>query len=186
MGQIPVYYNALNTCRPALKADLTHPPTNGDTKFLSRYVDEQNAPQFPFGFGLSYTTFDFSAPQITVTKLSASTLNEQLRNRDTFSKQVLSVSAKVTNSGKVAADEIVQLYVGLRGTSVEEPVRALKGFQRVSLAPGESQKVTFPLTADSFAIWDIRNQRSVEPSRATIWISPDSSRGEPVTVEIGD
>jgi beta-glucosidase len=186
MGQIPLYYNALNTGRPATKADLTHPAKTGDDKYLSRYVDEQNAPQFPFGFGLSYTTFQYSSPEATGKTLSAKTLNEQLRNRSTISKPVLSVSATVTNSGKVAADEVVQLYVGLRGTSVEGPVRALKGFQGVALAPGESKRVTFPLTADSFAIWDIRNERSVEPSRASIWISPDSSRGEPVTIEIED
>lgn len=186
MGQIPLYYNALNTGRPALKADLTHPPTTGDDKFLSRYVDEQNTPQFPFGFGLSYTTFQFSGPEATEKTLSAKTLNADLRSRATVSKQVLSVSATVSNSGKVAAEEVVQLYVGLRGTSVEEPVRALKGFQRVALAPGESKKVTFSLSAESFALWDIRNERTVEPSRVNVWVSPDSSRGVPITLDIVD
>jgi beta-glucosidase len=184
MGQIPLYYNALNTGRPAIKADLTHPAKVSDDKYLSRYVDEQNAPQFPFGFGLSYTTLQYSNPEVSAKTLSAKSLNEQLRARASSSKLVLSVSATVTNSGKVAADEVVQLYVGLRGTSVEEPVRALKGFHRVTLAAGESKKVTFSLSPDSFALWDIRNQRSVEPSRANLWISSDSSRGEPVTIEI--
>jgi beta-glucosidase len=184
MGQIPLYYNALSTGRPAGEVDLSHPPTNSKEKFVSRYVDEQDAPQFPFGFGLSYTTFQYSNPEASSKTLSAKTLNELLRNRAASSREVLSASATVTNSGKVAAEEVVQLYVGLRGTSVAEPVRALKGFQRVALAPGESRKITFALTAGSFALWDIHNDYNVEPSHVNIWISPDSANGEPVTLDI--
>jgi len=80
----------------------------------------------------------------------------------------------------------VQLYVRLQGTSVEEPVRKLRGFQRVSLAPGESKKVTFALGADAFALWNINNEYTVEQSLVHIWVSPDSSRGEPVELEITD
>jgi beta-glucosidase len=184
MGQIPLYYNALSTGRPAGAVDLSHPPTNSKEKFVSRYVDEQNAPQFPFGFGLSYTTFRYSNREASSKTLSAKTLNDLLRNRAASSREVLSASATVTNSGKVAAEEVVQLYVGLCGTSVAEPVRALKGFQRVALAPGESRKITFALTAGSFALWDIHNDYNVESSHVNIWISPDSANGEPVTLDI--
>jgi beta-glucosidase len=184
LGQIPDYYNALNTGRPAGNADLTHPPDQGSPKYVSRYVDEPNAPQFPFGYGLSYTQFQYSTPQLSATKLSAKELSEALRSRPSNAKPVLTVTANVTNSGTIQAEEVVQLYVGLRGTSTEEPVRALKAFERLPLAPGETRKVTFALTPDAFALWDIRNERNVEPSRVRLWVSPDSQRGQPVELQI--
>jgi beta-glucosidase len=184
LGQVPVYYNALNTGRPAGRTNLPKPPGTTEEKFVSRYVDEQNEPQFPFGFGLSYTQFAYSAFSVSGKTLSAKRLNEGLRYRDTDSKEVLTVSAKVSNTGHVAAVEAVQLYVRLRGTSVEEPVRALKGFQRIALAPGETKNVSFSLSPESFALWDIQNERKVEPCLVTIWVSPDSTRGEPVELEI--
>ena len=107
-----------------------------------------------------------------------------MRSRADDSKEVLSVSANVTNSGKVAAEEVVQLYVRLRGTSVEEPMRVLKGFQRVALAAGETKKVTFPLSAEAFALWDSNNENNVEPSKVNLWVSPDSARGESIELEI--
>jgi beta-glucosidase len=186
VGQIPIYYNALNTGRPPGNRDLTHPPRNGDERFASRYIDEQNSPQFPFGYGLSYTDFAYGAPEISANKLSAKTLNAELRKSSADAKPVLTVTANVSNTGKTAADEVVQLYVRLQGTSVEEPVRKLKGFQRAALAPGETKKVTFSLGADSFALWDIRNEYTVEPSLVHIWVSPDSSRGEAAELAIAD
>jgi beta-glucosidase len=186
VGQVPLYYNALNTGRPAGNADLSRPPSEGTEKFVSRYVDETNAPQFPFGYGLSYTEFRYSKPEVTAKTLSAKTLSAMLRSPQDDSKEVLSISANVTNSGKVAAEEVVQVYVRLRGTSVEEPVRALKGFQRVALGPGETKRVAFPLTAESFAIWDSNNEHNVEPSQVNVWVSPDSSRGESVQLEIAE
>jgi beta-glucosidase len=184
IGQIPDYYNSLNTGRPAGNADLTRPPKEGTEKYLSRYVDEPNAPEFPFGYGLSYTEFRYSTPEVSATKLSAKEMTENLQSRPADTKTVLMVSVNVTNSGKVAAEEVVQLYVGLRGTSVGEPVRALKAFERVALAPGETKKVSFPLSSEAFALWDIHNERKVEVSRARIWVSPDSHRGQPSELEI--
>ena len=186
VGQIPIYYNALNTGRPAGNRDLTRPPKDPGERFASRYIDEQNTPQFPFGYGLSYTDFSYGGPEISAKKLSAKTLNAELRKNSADAKPVLTVTANVSNTGKMAAEEVVQLYVRLQGTSVEEPVRKLKGFQRVALAPGETKKVTFSLGADSFALWDIRNEYTVEPSIVHIWVSPDSSRGEAVDLEIAD
>jgi beta-glucosidase len=184
IGQVPVYYDSLNTGRPAGNADLSHPPSEGTEKFVSRYVDETNAPQFTFGYGLSYTEFRYAKPEASTKTLSAKVLRGMLRSRTDDTKEVLSVSANVTNSGKVAAEEVVQLYVRLRGTSVEEPVRALKGFERVALAPGETKKITFPLTAEAFALWDSANEHNVEPCKVNIWVSPDSSRGESIELEI--
>jgi len=173
MGQIPLYYNALNTGRPAGDFDLTRPPKTSLEKYVSRYVDEQNSPQFPFGFGLSYSSPEYSRTHVDSAKLSASD-----------SAIHATASASVRNTGNRAVDEIVQLYVRLTGTSMEEPVRKLVGFKRISLAPGESQTVSFPLGAEDFSLWDIRNKLSVEPSHVQIWISPDSSRGVPAELEI--
>jgi beta-glucosidase len=135
---------------------------------------------------MSYTDFTYSGPEINANKLSAKMLQEELRENPAAAKTALTVTANVSNTGKTAADEVVQLYVRLQGTSVEEPVRKLRGFQRVSLAPGESKKVTFALGADAFALWNINNEYTVEQSLVHIWVSPDSSRGEPVELEITD
>lgn len=184
MGQIPIYYNALNTGRPADGYDLTHPPRNSLEKFVSRYIDEQNTPQFPFGFGLTYSSLEYSQTEVDTAKLSAAALNEKLRRKASGGATVATVSANVKNTGNRAVDEVVQLYVRLIGTSMEEPVRKLVGFKRISLAPGESQKVSFPLGAGAFSLWDIQNKLSVEPSHVQVWISPDSSRGLPAELEI--
>jgi len=186
VGQIPIYYNALNTGRPAGNRDLTRPPKDAAEKYASRYIDELNSPQFPFGYGLSYTDISYGPAEISAKKLSAKTLNADLRKSSSDATPVLTVTVNVSNTGKTAADEVVQLYVRLQGTSVAEPVRKLKGFQRVALAPGETKKVTFSLGADGFALWDIRNEYTVEPSLVHIWVSPDSSRGEAIELEIAD
>jgi beta-glucosidase len=106
-GQIPVYYNALNTGRPAGNRDLTRPPRNGDERFASRYIDEQNTPQFPFGYGMSYTVFSYSKPEISTKKLSARMLLAELRKNPADAKAILTVTANVSNTGKTAADEVV-------------------------------------------------------------------------------
>lgn len=182
VGQLPLYYNALNTGRPADKSDLTNPLGGPDDTYVSRYLDERNDPQFPFGYGLSYTTFRYGPTEISARDLKAGVLTASLR--DTARGAVLTVSAEVTNTGSRPGEEIVQLYVRLMGTSVAQPVRALKGFQRIPLAPGETKKVTFSLEPDAFALWNDVNQLAVEPSKAAVWISPDSATGKPVVVRI--
>jgi beta-glucosidase len=172
VGQLPLYYNALNTGRPANKKDLTQPPGDSDDMYVSRYLDERNEPQFPFGHGLTYTTFRYGPPELSVSTLKAS------------APLALTGSAEVTNTGSRAGEEVVQLYVRLMGTSVSQPVRALKGFQRVALAPGETKKVTFTLQPDAFALWNDRNQWVVEPAKAAVWISPDSAQGTPAALQI--
>ena len=134
VGQEPLYYNALSTGRPSVPGS--------DRKFVSRYIDEESTPQFPFGFGLSYSTFQYGATEINSKTLKASQLRSALNKKGA---PALTATAAVTNSGSVAGEEVVQLYVRLEGTSTAQPVRALKGFQRVSLAPGETKKVTFNL-----------------------------------------
>jgi beta-glucosidase len=184
VGQEPLYYNALNTGRPAGNIDLTHPPKNGDEKFVSRYIDEENSPQFPFGYGLSYTEFRYGSPQIDKTQLSAKALNDALHGGEKAVGATLTISTEITNTGTRAGVETVQLYVQLRGTSVAQPVRALSGFQRIALAPGETKRVTFAMKAELFALWNDQNEFAVEPASVTLWVSPDSSRGSEIKLQI--
>jgi beta-glucosidase len=183
VGQEPLYYNALSTGRPPGKVDLTRPPTDVESKYVSRYIDEQNSPQFPFGYGGSYATFGYGPTEISKTQLSAADLNRSLSGK-VGTRDALTVEATVSNTGSRAGEELVQLYVRLQGTSTAQPVRALKGFQRIALAPGETKKVTFHPEPDAFAIWNDRNQFAVEPAKVTVWIGPDSASGSDAKLEI--
>jgi beta-glucosidase len=181
VGQEPLYYNALNTGRP--EADAAHPPEAGEKKFLSRYIDELNTPQFPFGFGLSYTTFGYGPTQASAKQISLSALQRAFAEKSKHST-VLSASAEIKNTGTRAGETLAQLYIRLDGTSIAMPVRMLKGFQRFTLAPGESRKINFDLEAETFAFWGAENRFGVEPARVTIWIAPNSAEGEGASLEI--
>ncbi len=184
VGQLPLYYNALNTGRPANKNDLTKPIGPADDKYVSKYIDERNDPQFPFGYGLSYTSFRYGPVEISGAPLSAAALTKGLDHRAGDGKSGVTASADVTNTGSRAGEEVVQLYVRLIGTSMSQPVRALKAFQRVSLAPGETRKVTFALAPEAFALWNDRQQWVVESAKVAVEISPDSARGSPAVFQI--
>ena len=170
VGQEPLYYNALGTGRPADGVDLTHPPANSAEKYVSRYIDEQNAPLFPFGFGLSYTQFTYSPLKLSETTVSARALNSRASS--------VRVSTTVTNTGTRMGREIVQLYVGQHGTSVARPIKELKGFRTLVLAPGESQSVEFQLSRDELAFWNIDMHYIVEPAEVSVWIGPNSAQGQ--------
>ena len=182
-GQEPLYYNHLNTGRPAGDMDLTHPPVNIVEKYVSRYIDEQNTPQFPFGYGGSYTSFTYGRTKISTQRLSAAALNTELKDAE-HEATAMTAEAEVTNTGARAGQEVVQLYIQLQGTSVAEPVRMLKGFKTVAIAPGETKKVTFELKPEAFAIWNASNQFAAEPAKVKVWISPDSAHGTPAEAEV--
>ena len=184
VGQIPIYYNALNTGRPAVQNDATPFPNGHDEKFVSRYIDELNSPQFPFGFGLTYTTLRYGATELNKSELRLDWLKEGLTNTSSSAPAPLQASANITNTGSRAVTETVQLYVRLQGTSVSEPVRALKGFQQISIAPGETKRVLFSVPSEAFAFWNDQNVYGVEPARVTIWIAPNSVSGTPAQTEI--
>jgi beta-glucosidase len=187
VGQEPLYYNALNTGRPAAAFDLSKPPQGGgDEKYVSRYIDQQNSPQFPFGYGLSYTSFRYGAPELSRHELQAAALNRALHAGagTGTAESVLTASVEVTNTGSLPGVAVAQLYVRLRGTSVAQPVRALAGFRRVALAPGEARRVSFELGPEALALWNDRQQFAAEPASATVWISPDSATGTGVEVSI--
>ena len=183
VGQEPLYYNHLSTGRPPGNTDLTHPPNNIAERYVSRYIDEQNTPQFPFGYGGSYTSFSYGATTISAQRLSAAELNQHLPS-GSDSEPAMTAEVKVTNTGSRAGEEVVQLYIQLRGTSVAEPVRMLKGFQTVTIAPGETKQVKFQLKPEAFAIWSDRNVFAAEPASITVWIGPDSAHGTPAQAEI--
>ncbi len=169
VGQQPLYYNHLNTGRPAGKVDLTRPHKSGEEKYVSRYIDEQNAPLFPFGYGLSYTRFEYSPITLSTQSLSARSLNS--------GSQTLRVTVEVKNVGSRDGVEVAQLYIRQRGTSVARPVRELKGFQRIALRAGESKRVEFTLGKKELAFWNIDMKEIVEPAVVTVWVGPDSQSG---------
>ena len=180
VGQEPLYYNSLSTGRPPGDVDLTRPPTDIVSKYVSRYLDEQNSPQFPFGYGGSYTSYSYGTTTISTQRLSAAALNKSLSSKAV----AMTAEADVTNTGSRPGEEVVQLYIQLRGTSLAEPVRMLKGFQTVAIAPGETKKVKFELKPEAFAIWNDRNEFAAEAAKVAVWISPDSARGSAAQAEI--
>jgi beta-glucosidase len=166
LGQEPLYYNQFPTGRPSNGADLNQPP-GSKSRFISRYIDAPNAALFPFGFGLSYTTFSFSG-----VTLSRNTI--PLKEANAKSASLVVATATVKNTGSHAATEVVQCYVGNRGASLEQPMRSLQGFQRVTLAPGESKQVSFPLGFGELSFFDNSGRQVIEPTDYTVWIGGDS------------
>lgn len=166
-GQEPLYYNQFPTGRPALDADLDVPPTS-TTRFVSRYIDTPNAALYPFGYGLSYTTFAYSNVKLSRVSLP-------VREAQAGAKALITVTATVQNTGARASSTVVQCYLGNRGASLEQPTRSLKGFQRVTLAPGESKSLIFELGYDELAFFDNSGRQRVEPSEYTVWVGGDSN-----------
>jgi beta-glucosidase len=150
-GQVPIYYNQKNSGRPV----------SPEGWFRSRYVDLPNSPLYPFGYGLTYTSFEYSNLKVS---------SESLRGK-------LEVSAEVTNTGKRAGNELVQLYVRDLVGSLTRPVRELKGFQRITLQPGENRCVSFTLTEEQLAFTRADGTKGIEPGSFHIWIAPDSASG---------
>lgn len=155
-GQVPIYYNHLSTGRP----------TDPGTVFWSHYTDAPNAPLYPFGFGLSYTRFSYAHVRADRAQMS----------RD----GELTISVEVRNTGDRAGTEVVQLYVRDLVGSRARPVRELKGFRRVELAPGESKTVHFTLAARELAFYTARGVREVEPGDFVAFVGGDSTATEQV------
>jgi beta-glucosidase len=167
VGQEPLYYAQLPTGRPA-HGDLSHMPANALEKFMSRYMDEENSALFPFGWGLSYTRFSYAQPTITGAVVP---VKQVLTTRNA---PVATVGVDVKNTGSVAGTEVVQLYIRNTAASVEQPVRELKGFARVTLAPGETKHVEFPLGFNELSFYNVQMERTVEPTTYKIWVGGSS------------
>jgi beta-glucosidase len=175
VGQVPIYYNSLNTGRPRVDP-IGLGLTKADPYYVTGYIDESNRALYPFGYGLSYTTFSYSPTQVDAERISAHSVNQ--------AGAQLTVGADIRNTGIRYGTETAQLYIRLRGTSVARPVRELKGYQRVHLAPGESRHVEFKLGRDELAFWNIDMKFVVEPGSLYVWVAPDSASGLPSKVEI--
>jgi len=167
VGQEPLYYAQLPTGRPA-HVDLSHFPLNDAEKFVSRYMDEENSALFPFGWGLSYTRFSYAQPTVSRGEVPVGEVV------GSGSKPVVTVGVEVKNTGSVAGTEVVQLYIRNTAASVEQPVRELKGFARVALAPGEQKHVEFPLGFDELNFVNTDMKRTVEPTAYKIWVGGNS------------
>lgn len=178
VGQEPLYYNGLSTGRPADGVDFSHPGTSTEEKYVSRYIDETNLPLYPFGYGLSYSSFEYSKPTLSATLLKAAALN----HIGTDAK--IKVSAVVKNTSQCAGEEVVQLYIEQRGTSIARPRHELKGFQRIALSPGESRTVEFVLDREALSFWNVEGKFAAEPSEMRVWVSHDSASGAPVDFAI--
>ncbi|MHC6200062.1 beta-glucosidase BglX [Elizabethkingia miricola] len=157
VGQVPIYYNAKNTGRPLSddKSDKCE-----FEKFRSNYIDECNTPLFPFGYGLSYTSFGYSDVQLNKTQLSG---NDQL-----------TASITLTNNGKYDGNEVVQLYIRDIVGSVTRPVKELKGFQKVFLKAGESKKVSFAITSEDLKFYNSELKYDWEAGEFDIMIGTNS------------
>jgi len=165
-GQEPLYYAQMPTGRPA-HGDLSHLPTNAPEKFISRYIDEENSALFPFGWGLSYTRFSYSQPTVNKAQVS-------LQDVAQGHGPGLTVGVDVRNTGSVAGTEVVQLYLRNTSASVEQPLRELKGFARVTLAPGESKHIEFPLGFDELSFYNVESKRVVEPTAYKVFVGGSS------------
>lgn len=156
VGQIPLYYDHKNGGRPV---DPAHP----ENRYASRYIDMPNTPLYPFGYGLSYSSFS-----LTGLELARSTVTAAGR---------VEASALLSNNGALRADEVVQLYVRQKAASVTRPVRELKAFRRVSLAPGASETVKFSVPVSSLGFYGRDMKYRVEPGEFTVWVGTSSEGG---------
>jgi beta-glucosidase len=165
VGQVPIYYAHLNTGRPASESELGVPMGNPEqpTGYTSKYIDVDFTPEYAFGFGLTYTNWEYSNLRVSSPVLEGG--------------QSITVSAEVANRGSREATETVQLYIHQLVASVVQPVRKLTGFQRVTVKPGEHRSVTFTISARDLAFYNEHMQLVNEPGRVQVSIAPDAIRG---------
>lgn len=159
VGQIPIYYNHKNTGRPY---DGT-----GFPKFKSNYLDESNDPLYPFGFGLSYTSFTYSPVKLSKTQLKG--------------QEKLMASVTIQNSGKYAGEEVVQMYISDPVASVARSVKDLKGFQKIALQPGETKEIKFEISTEELSFYNSDLKKVWEPGQFLVHIGTNSSQVQSAT-----
>ncbi|PLR77045.1 beta-glucosidase [Bacillus sp. V3-13] len=163
VGQVPVYYNHFNTGRPKDAPDAQE-------RYVSQYLDIPNEPLLPFGFGLSYTTFSYGEA-----KLSGDSMNLE---------QPLSITVEVTNTGKMAGEEIVQLYIQDLAGEVVRPLKELKAFDKVMLQPGETKKVSFTITEEQLRYYHSDLQFKSDPGAFIAYVGPNSQQGQAMPFQL--
>lgn len=154
VGQIPIFYNQKSTGRPL-------PPDDPKMDYKSSYLDVPNSPLYPFGYGLSYTTFSIS--------------NMKLDKASFTPGETLTVTANVTNTGNTDGEMVAQLYIRDLVGNVTRPVKELKGFQRIALKKGETKPVSFPITDKDLAFYGITNEMKAEPGEFHVWVASNSA-----------
>jgi len=159
VGQIPIYYNHKNTGRPY---DGT-----GFPKFKSNYLDESNDPLYPFGYGLSYTSFTYSPVKLSKTQLKG--------------QEKLMASVMIQNTGKYAGEEVVQMYISDPVASVARSVKDLKGFQKISLQPGETKEIKFEISTEELSFYNSDLKKIWEPGKFLVHIGTNSSQVQSAT-----
>jgi beta-glucosidase len=165
VGQLPLYYNHMNTGRPAAE---TGPESRN--KYTSKYLDSSFTPEYPFGFGISYSKFNYSNVRLSGTEV-------RLGGK-------LTVSAEISNDGSREGDEIVQFYTHQLAASMTRPVRELRDFRRISLKPGQRQTVQFTLSTDDLAFYNARMQLITEAGDFEAWVAPDSASSQAVRFRV--
>lgn len=175
VGQIPMYYNHLKTGRPAngSELNLNNIPVEASQTSLgnkSYYLDSGNDPLFPFGFGLSYTHFEYGKISLSKTILKK--------------EEVLEIALSLKNTGDYQGTEIVQLYTCDIAASIALPIRELKGFQRIDLKAGEEKRVIFKLSISDLAFYGIDMKKKVEAGKFDLWVGSDSTTGEKASFEV--
>ncbi|MBR1434242.1 MAG: beta-glucosidase BglX [Bacteroidales bacterium] len=163
VGQLPLYYNHKNTGRP-------HPDYAPYKKFTSCYIDVVNAPLYPFGYGLSYTTFEYGEPKLSASEMS---LGGNVK-----------VSVDVKNTGSMDGKEIVQLYIHDIYATSTRPVKELKGFQKVDIKAGETKTVEFTLTAEDLSYYNHDLQWVCESGDFEIMVGPNSRDTKAITLTV--
>jgi beta-glucosidase len=159
VGQVPIYYNHLNTGRP------------GIGEYKGNYVDAPITPLYPFGYGLTYTSFQYGKVELNAPTIKTG--------------ETLSAHVQVKNTGSRQGTEVVQLYIRDVAASVgPRPVRELKGFQKIQLNPGESRDVTFTISNQELGYFDAAGHWLVEPGKFQVWLSKDSASGKPVDFQL--
>jgi beta-glucosidase len=154
VGQLPIYYNHKNTGRPL-------PADNPKMDYKSSYIDVANTPLYPFGYGLSYTTF-----QISNMKMDKSSMGKGGK---------VTVTAEVKNAGAVDGETVVQLYIRDLVGSVTRPVKELKGFNKIALKAGESKQVSFTITEAELSFYDINLKYTAEPGNFVVWVAANAA-----------
>ncbi len=175
VGQVPMYYSVKNTGRPTYSMTLIDdiPLEAGQTSTgcTTYWLDAGLAPLYPFGYGLSYTTFEYSEPALASSEIAAD--------------GTLTVSCTVTNTGDRAGSDVAQLYVRDLVASLARPVKELKGFEKVTLAPGESRRLTFNIPASDLGFHNLKGEKVIEPGEFHLWVDNSSDcKKQPVKFSI--